>query len=300
VSFDHLTDEQIEMLKGIPGKDGVGIKDAYIVNGELVLEYTDGTGKTVGRVVGEKGEKGDAGIVPDDYGNDKFANALTATKEGIVLRLDDVSPLSTVLAVKAEGAEPHTSVVRYGKNLFDFKSGASSHNFIDDKGAVCTRRGYSVHLPAGVYTFHAEKIVEDEHYLYGTIIDADGNYKRNLNLILNKSTPNVTVTLEDGDVAYLYDLGYNNPNMDIVNNRFNNEWNIQVEVGTVATPYEPYVDERPFEVLEDGVAQVELLYPTTTLMAAPVIVPLSVQYNRDTNKVIERLEQAIISLGGNV
>jgi hypothetical protein len=207
--------------------------------------------------------------------------------------------------VKAEGAEPHTSVVRYGKNLFDFKSGASEYEVIDNKGVVSTRRGYAVRLPAGVYTFHAEKIVEGEYYLYGTIIDADGNYKRDLNLIVNTSTPNVTVTLEDGDVAYLYDLGYNNTSFDVVNNRFNNEWNIQVEVGTVATPYEPYVDDRPFEVLEDGVAQVELLHPTTTLMAGPVIVPLSVQYNRDATVVVDQLEQKIeklsnmlVSLGG--
>lgn len=291
VSFDELTDAQKASLKGEKGDKGdTGPKGDKGDTGAQGIQ-------------GEKGEKGDAGIVPDDYGNDKFANALTATKEGTVVRLDDVSPLSTVVSVKAEGAEPHRAVLSYGKNLFDFKSGAGQIAY-SSSGGSASGNGYKVELPAGTYTFHAEKLVQSsEHFLFCYINDRTGAYISNHRLIYGPDAQSFTVTLNAGDVVYVKDSTAGNGDLNVVNQHFNNEWNIQVEYGVTATPYEPY-DERTFEVLEDGVAQVELLRPTTTLMHSDGV-SLSAKYNRDTNGVvknleqtIERLEKMIVSLGG--
>lgn len=73
-----------------------------------------------------------------------------------------------------------------------------------------------------------------------------------------------------------------------------------IEFGTTATEYEPYIESTTYTADENGnVEGVTSLYPTTTLMADKSVI-ISAEYNKDTNKVIESLVNAIISLGGNV
>ena len=74
---------------------------------------------------------------------------------------------------------------------------------------------------------------------------------------------------------------------------------IQLELGNTATKYEPYVEVVSYPV-ENGNCQVKPIYPTTTIGVNTDGVIVDCEYNRDINKVIEQLTQAIISLGGNV
>ena len=75
---------------------------------------------------------------------------------------------------------------------------------------------------------------------------------------------------------------------------------LQLEVGAVATEYEPYVEPVEYEVGEDGLVQVASIYPSTTLLTDTTGATIDVQYNRDINKAFAELQQAIISLGGNI
>nr|DAH47176.1 MAG TPA: BppU domain protein [Caudoviricetes sp.] len=71
-------------VDGINGKDGTGITKSEIVNGELVVTYSDGNSANLGKVVGENGQKGQDGVdgrTPEkgvDYFTDEDKTNFTA------------------------------------------------------------------------------------------------------------------------------------------------------------------------------------------------------------------------------
>jgi hypothetical protein len=66
---------------------------------------------------------------------------------------------------------------------------------------------------------------------------------------------------------------------------------LQVEAGLTASAHEEY--KEPV----DGVVAI---YPTTTLVADTQGVSITATYNKDTNKVIQELKNAILNLGGMI
>ena len=77
---------------------------------------------------------------------------------------------------------------------------------------------------------------------------------------------------------------------------------VMAERGTVVTDtdYESYVEPTTYVADENGnVDGVTSLYPTTVLSAVDGVT-ITAEYNRDIDKVIAGLENAILSLGGNV
>ena len=78
----------------------------------------------------------------------------------------------------------------------------------------------------------------------------------------------------------------------------NSTWlkDIQIEINPSSTDYEPYI-----EPIEYGQGEViKSIYPSTTLTTDTPGAIIEVDYNRDINKAFAELQQAIISLGGNV
>ena len=75
----------------------------------------------------------------------------------------------------------------------------------------------------------------------------------------------------------------------------------QFEIGKAVTEYEPYIEPASYPISADGtVEDVKSIYPNTTLLTDTQGVLIECEYNKDINKVIENLTNAIISLGGNV
>lgn len=75
--------------------------------------------------------------------------------------------------------------------------------------------------------------------------------------------------------------------------------NIQLEIGTTATEYEPFVKMTEYTADETGVVNgLNSVYPTTVLHCNRGIT-IESEYNRDINKVIANLENAILTLGGS-
>ena len=74
----------------------------------------------------------------------------------------------------------------------------------------------------------------------------------------------------------------------------------QIELGTTATTFEPYQGQTYPPAADVIVSGVKSLYPITTLMTDTEGVIIEAEYNRDINKAFAELQQAIISLGGNV
>lgn len=74
--------------------------------------------------------------------------------------------------------------------------------------------------------------------------------------------------------------------------------NLQIEYGTKATEYEQGFDDVTVTADADGNAAAEnIAYPTAVIETDSAC---TVEYNRDANRVIEKLEQAILSLGGDI
>jgi len=75
---------------------------------------------------------------------------------------------------------------------------------------------------------------------------------------------------------------------------------MQIEKGSTATTYEPYQNPQAVTTNADGTVKIDSVSPTMTLVPDVDGVVIDVRYNRDVNKVIEGLINAILSLGGNV
>jgi len=75
--------------------------------------------------------------------------------------------------------------------------------------------------------------------------------------------------------------------------------NSMVELGGTMTEYEPYSAET-FTPNADGTLEIPSQSPIMTLYSDTAGVNIECEYNKDSNKVIEKLTNAIISLGGNV
>ena len=73
----------------------------------------------------------------------------------------------------------------------------------------------------------------------------------------------------------------------------------QIEVGTTATAYEQYNGHETYTADENGNISIIGNGESMTLIAEDGVV-MDAEYNKDANKVIESLVNAIISLGGNV
>jgi len=74
----------------------------------------------------------------------------------------------------------------------------------------------------------------------------------------------------------------------------------QLELGSTATAYEPYTVAEYTPAADGTVSGVKSLYPTTTLMTDTEGAIIDAKYNRDINKAFAEMQQAILSIGGNV
>ena len=76
---------------------------------------------------------------------------------------------------------------------------------------------------------------------------------------------------------------------------------MQVEIGETATQHEPYIEPTVYDVPTDGIVEgVKSLYPSVSLYTDTPGAIVDTEYNRDINKAFAELQNALISLGGNV
>ena len=73
--------------------------------------------------------------------------------------------------------------------------------------------------------------------------------------------------------------------------------NLQFEIGSEATAYEPYCGETFTPNPDGSVSGVTSVYPTMTLTTDKSNVTIDCEYNRDTNVVIQDILSAIQFLG---
>ena len=74
---------------------------------------------------------------------------------------------------------------------------------------------------------------------------------------------------------------------------------IQFEVCDISTQYEPY-NSQTYTLDADGTLDIAYASPTMTVFTDTTGVNIDLEYNKDINKAFAQLQNAIISLGGNV
>lgn len=260
--------------------------------------YDDFTEEQLSALKGEKGDKGDTAVV--DYS--LVANVLRGTAEGNPILLDDVSPLEHKMAVKI--SEAGATLQRYGKNLLPScekvvaSSDGTTKTFIGN-GTLQIEGGISAStivllcepftLQAGTYTLsaqYAKGTSNRSEYVYiGAWIEGEGWDGRVLG-IGGKSSYNTdrkaTFTLTEPK-----QINFRVLNESRANETFNLEYKIQIEEGTTATEYEPYVEPTTYTADENGNVSVPSIYPTTTLIADSGVT-ITAEYNADTKKYIDK------------
>ena len=275
---------------------------------------------------GEKGEKGDLneasvlytiqdlppkqqaqartniGAVGDDYVKNNFANALKGSVSGEgVIRIDDASPLPHEMAVSIDVQDG--TVKKLGKNLFNLDALLSTNLKKDDSGIyhLSGNTGafsFDTPIPANLpvtITFvdlqghnansdaliRLSKAYADGSQGVGTWLGVSGSYK-------NK----VTITNENAFLRFAI-IAYN-PSADY--------WctfsGVQVEIGETATDYEPYKDPDTYTSDENGAVRGIVGNGEAVTLFADNGATITAEYNRDTNKVIAKLEATLSALLG--
>lgn len=239
---------------------------------------------------GEKGDKGDAGEVPYNYVNCNFANAIKKTVSGEYIKVDDVSVVDHPLKLSLTNYENCNSIRVCGKNLFDLRNskgffsayGGLETQIVDDTITVtCSvpkRSGYLDlgSFPAGTYFLSSGE--QNLHILVGDDFASAS--------AAGLTTPTkVTITSPKNFVVY-YEFASADGAVSFSN--------IQVELGDKNTGYET-PDVLTCTVNEVGsVTDAVSKSPNMTIISDVGGVTINCEYNRDLNKIIEKLEDAIL------
>ena len=299
--FKSVSIEKVEQTAESSISEGVN---------ELTITLSDGTESKFNVRNGAKGDKGDKG----DTGNVNINDASISTDEAWSSKniVDKLCPSfaesgSVVACEPIEGypltvtaEEGATTITRCRKNLFDFKSDVCRVNAFADAESY-RRYGYELHLPPGRYTIKATPHVGSDvyHYVYGRIRCSDGTYSTQDIYIVAGAPSGIqktTIDLQQGDTLFVFNVqnaAQSTANEATSNKIFKEKYDIQIEQGNTATAYEPYCGET-FAVGE----------PVTSLSGVNNIYAdagdITVSGKADPTAIINKLTNAIISLGGNV
>lgn len=211
------------------------------------------------------------------------ANALKGSASGEVVALTDVSPVEHEMSVKVD--VPGATVQKLGKN-YALTSSANKPINMGAGSLLVSAKQLESTLKAGqTYTLTADISCEnpDKVYLVQDSLFTTLGYFR------NDGRQSLTFTVGTNDYAGLYLYG----GKDLATSKLYAATfeNITVCEGT---PQNYTADENGIVrgIIGNG--------ESMTLLTDTEGVTIEAEYNKDTNKVIESLVQAIISLGGNV
>lgn len=144
---------------------------------------------------------------------------------------------------------------------------------------------------------------------YGECFDTMGDMIPGGSISLSEKSASVTYSVPYGGASYFDDFVIMSDAGDDDTIFTDYKFKIQLETGNTATEYEPAQAEK-FSLAESTEFTTMSLAPTTNICAemvwgtygsTPNVLPIiDCKYNQNINSVIEKLTQAIISLGGMV
>jgi hypothetical protein len=220
----------------------------------------------------------------------EVASAIPNTSSGTAVAITDISPLEHILRVKARSDTVDVSTAklqRYEKNLYDNAT-------IRDKQDITATgyQKYKIILPNGIYAWSLQEnnfigsnayavFTDDVAYSGGNT--ATGCFKS----WIGHSSSSANCQLKDTFTVtkgYVY-LARGGAGIEVTLPLLET---MQIEVGTEATPFEPYKEPTPYPINPNGTVDgVTSVYPTTTLIPDTEGVVIDVEYNVDTKKYID-------------
>ncbi len=216
------------------------------------------------------------------------ANALKGSASGNPIRLDNVSTLEHEIGVKT--SEGGANITKYGKNIFNalvYTKPQYTKPVITEitENSIKGSFAYGHWL---VYSFSG--LVPNSDYTF-SFKTRNGSATQNyINGASSVSTTRTVKTNNNGTLTITFGSGDSSKFLDF------DIYDIQLEYGTKATEYEPFVEPTTHTADENGNVSVPSNYPTTTLLAESGVT-ISAEYNRDINKAFAEIYQAIASIG---
>ncbi len=237
---------------------------------------------------GDKGDRGDDGEVTAKYVNSTFANAIKGVANGKIIAIHDASPVEHELKCRITSEDASidlatVNVTRTGKNLIPYPYKTKSRTI---NGVTFTVNDDSVHI-AGTATAQAAFSLADIDLGDKNIVAVTAEYATANGYTISKRLMYNSIT----KIIYI-----------VVNKDISVDETIypQAEVGSSATEYERYNGQTVTVNTDGTVDGLMSASPNMTIFTDNAGINIECEYNKDTNKVIENLVNAIISLGGNV
>lgn len=190
-------------------------------------------------------------------------------------------------------------VQRLGKNLFDKNNANIVNGWFATTNEVIsatdiTKSVYIPCLPNTIYT--ASKTASARFYIgFSSTIPKAGETVEN---IVGNNNLSVVTSTSPSNAMYLVVWCYH-ANYDITITFEQILDSLQIEIGSMATEFEPYIEPVEFNVDTSGNVQGNTyLYPSMTLMTDTEGVTISAEYIKDIDKTFNSLTTAVALTGG--
>jgi len=284
----HETDEKLSLKENVANKTttiNTDSDDTKYPTSKAVKDYVELNRAKLDNQISATSEN----AIQNKAISASVANALKGTATGNPITIIDISPIAHKMKVSANvgGA----TVKRTGKNLYPSNKPLS----------FPANNNYSIECDI------------PQPFNYSLTINAESEN--------NNQTALVELSYDDGSVGYLTTINWNitfgvskrvsgtiwDAGKTLKKITFLN-WgklvgtvsDIQIVLGETKADYEPYVEPITSVADEKGnVEGVTSAYPTTILSSEDGVI-ITAEYNRDINKAFDKLQNAILSLGGNV
>lgn len=227
--------------------------------------------------------------------NNIYSNALKKSINNQVIRIDDISPIQHTVPVKVSGADKNTVVKAQGKNLLkpsDYLPDSNSTTLDGDVFTTnFTHAGYFFNtgwntaktktMPKGTYTVTFIPVSEDAR---ATIHIRTFANQTLITSLQNAGTDAVgySVTFTTNEEWFVSLSGASS------SLRGTHSYRMQIEVGTTATEYEPYIEPVHYPVSEDGTCEATSIAPTMTLTTNKDGAVMDCEYNQNTRDAIKQ------------
>lgn len=219
------------------------------------------------------------------YANNNFANALKGNASGNVVALKDVSPVQHDINVQLDNS---VSVKVCGKNLFKIVSNTVSGVSVSlNKNGEAVLNGTATqsnnfvttaYIEGGTYTLSskADKIPTSARQAFISVYNIADKTTNAVIYNYEASDKKATTELASGEYQFRIRIegGVTYDNYT---------FRPQLELGNVATEYEPYIEPTTYTADENGRLTLPSMYPSMTIVADSDTT-MSVEYNRDINK----------------
>lgn len=239
-----------------------------------------------------------------------YANALKGSASGNAVRIDDSSPLEHEMAVRltSDSVPVNGSVLKkYGKNLANVNADLKDCFVKNEDGSYTLTKlangnrstTVPVVVPKGVPVMVAIKNIR------ASITGAAGQLLQ-IGFVFDEGNPSYTAAKVEGNwiQSYTFQRNLTAVRLLIYDDNAAGDWcsfdSVQVELGSVATEHEEYRPMEQYTADENGVVEGIIGNGEEMTFVADSGVTISAEYNKDINKAVETLVNAIISLGGKV